>query len=82
MVYAVSVELREYELNLYANDLNIIDKPLVKDDNSANMFFLCARSCLTFICSARDITWSDGACTSNHAFGRVRSDGNHASILC
>lgn len=34
ITYAMSIELREYQLNLYANDLNIIDKPLVKDDNS------------------------------------------------
>jgi hypothetical protein len=34
MIYSVNLELRNLELNLYANDLNIIDKPLVKDDNS------------------------------------------------
>lgn len=33
MIYAVKFRLEHYELNLYANDHNIIDKPLLRDDN-------------------------------------------------
>lgn len=32
-VYAVNFNLYRYEINLYANDQNIIDKPLVCEDN-------------------------------------------------
>lgn len=32
-VYSLSVDLQHYDINLYANDHNIIDKPLVKDEN-------------------------------------------------
>ncbi|KAF8070507.1 hypothetical protein FPV67DRAFT_1756074, partial [Lyophyllum atratum] len=34
MVYAFEIELHHYELNLYANDHNIIDKPLIRDENA------------------------------------------------
>ncbi|KAF7361830.1 hypothetical protein MVEN_00527500 [Mycena venus] len=33
-VYAVELELHHYELNLYVNDHNIIDKPLIRDENA------------------------------------------------
>lgn len=33
MIYTVKFEMHHYELNLYANDQNIIDKPLIKDEN-------------------------------------------------
>ncbi|KAJ7647262.1 hypothetical protein FB45DRAFT_987066 [Roridomyces roridus] len=33
-VYHVDLELHHFELNLYVNDNNIIDKPLVKDENA------------------------------------------------
>jgi hypothetical protein len=35
MIYAVEVELHQFELNLYANDHNIVDKPLIRDENGA-----------------------------------------------
>ncbi|KAK1218471.1 Macrophage colony-stimulating factor 1 receptor [Marasmius sp. AFHP31] len=34
MVYEIDADLHHYELNLYANDQNIIDKPLMKDENA------------------------------------------------
>ncbi|KAF8161147.1 hypothetical protein B0H34DRAFT_654233 [Crassisporium funariophilum] len=34
MIYAVKFEMHHFEMNLYANDQNIIDKPLVKDENA------------------------------------------------
>ncbi|RDB25364.1 Protein CSF1 [Hypsizygus marmoreus] len=34
MVYAFEIEMHHYELNLYANDHNIIDKPLIRDENA------------------------------------------------
>lgn len=37
MHYSIQLEFHHYELNLYANDHNIIDKPLSKDDNG-NVF--------------------------------------------
>ncbi|KAF7376210.1 hypothetical protein MSAN_00036100 [Mycena sanguinolenta] len=33
-VYAVELELHHYELNLYVNDQNIIDKPLIREENA------------------------------------------------
>ncbi|KAJ6625576.1 hypothetical protein B0H10DRAFT_1782666 [Mycena sp. CBHHK59/15] len=33
-LYAVELELHHFELNLYVNDHNIIDKPLIKDENA------------------------------------------------
>ncbi|KAI6040347.1 hypothetical protein EDC04DRAFT_2894324 [Pisolithus marmoratus] len=33
-VYVFEVDLFHFDLNLYANDQNIVDKPLVKDDNT------------------------------------------------
>ncbi|KAF7288717.1 hypothetical protein HMN09_01377700 [Mycena chlorophos] len=34
MKYTVEVDLHHYELNLYVNDNNIIDKPLIKEENA------------------------------------------------
>ncbi|KZO94333.1 hypothetical protein CALVIDRAFT_517511 [Calocera viscosa TUFC12733] len=31
--YELALRLREYELNLYANDFNVVSKPLSRDDN-------------------------------------------------
>jgi hypothetical protein len=33
MLYAFRLELHHYELNLYVNDHNIIDKPLIRNEN-------------------------------------------------
>ncbi|KAG1839020.1 hypothetical protein DFJ58DRAFT_813100 [Suillus subalutaceus] len=33
-IYALELDLHQFELNLYANDQNIIDKPLVKGENT------------------------------------------------
>lgn len=33
MVYGLEFEMHHFELNMYANDHNIIDKPLVRDEN-------------------------------------------------
>jgi hypothetical protein len=33
MIYAFQLELHHYELNLYVNDHNIIDKPLIRNEN-------------------------------------------------
>jgi len=33
IVYSVNLSLYRYEINKYANDQNIIDKPLVREDN-------------------------------------------------
>ncbi|KAL0956539.1 hypothetical protein HGRIS_002680 [Hohenbuehelia grisea] len=34
MIYSLELEMHRYEANFYANDQNIIDKPLIKDDNA------------------------------------------------
>ncbi|KAG6849567.1 hypothetical protein H0H93_007348 [Arthromyces matolae] len=34
MIYAFEIALYHYELNVYVNDHNIIDKPLLRDDNA------------------------------------------------
>ncbi|KAF6761220.1 hypothetical protein DFP72DRAFT_34729 [Ephemerocybe angulata] len=34
MVYQAQIELHHYELNLYLNDHNIIDKPLLREENA------------------------------------------------
>lgn len=41
MIYAVHIELHHYKLHLYANDHNIIDKPLIKEDNGALWHLVC-----------------------------------------
>ncbi|KAF9227418.1 hypothetical protein BS17DRAFT_747957 [Gyrodon lividus] len=33
-VYSLELDLHHFDLNLYANDQNIIDKPLIKDENT------------------------------------------------
>ena len=33
IIYSVELELHHFEINLYANDQNIVDKPLIKDEN-------------------------------------------------
>lgn len=33
MLYAVEVDFQAYELNTYVNDQNIIDKPLIREEN-------------------------------------------------
>lgn len=40
VVYVVQFELHHYEINLYVNDHNIIDKPLVKEENGGCPLFL------------------------------------------
>lgn len=35
MHYVVELDLHDYEVNTYVNDHNIIDKPLIKEDNCA-----------------------------------------------
>ncbi|KAF8135489.1 hypothetical protein EV363DRAFT_1395990 [Boletus edulis] len=34
IVYSLELHLHHFDLNLYANDQNIIDKPLIKDENT------------------------------------------------
>ncbi|KAG7098617.1 hypothetical protein E1B28_000539 [Marasmius oreades] len=34
MVYRIDLEFHQYELNLYANDQNIVDQPLTKEENA------------------------------------------------
>ena len=38
MRYAVNVDLRDYEINAYVNDHNIIDKPLLREENGLSSF--------------------------------------------
>jgi hypothetical protein len=39
-VYAIQVDMHHFQLHLYANDHNIIDKPLIKDENGEIFRFL------------------------------------------
>lgn len=39
-LYSLEVHLHHFGLSLCANDQNIIDKPSIKDENSACVFFL------------------------------------------
>ncbi|KAI0633565.1 hypothetical protein C8Q77DRAFT_1157760 [Trametes polyzona] len=34
MIYMVDLDMHNYEINLYVNDHNIIDKPLIKEENA------------------------------------------------
>jgi hypothetical protein len=43
MIYAVEFELENFELNMYVNDHNIIDKPLLRDENGAHFFFFFSK---------------------------------------
>jgi len=33
MIYGFKLEMHHFEMNLYANDQNIVDKPLIKEEN-------------------------------------------------
>lgn len=33
MIYTVDLDMQNYELNLYVNDHNIIDKPAIREEN-------------------------------------------------
>jgi hypothetical protein len=35
ITYAVDVNMSSYEINTYVNDQNIIDKPLLREENGA-----------------------------------------------
>jgi hypothetical protein len=39
MIYVLELEMKHYEINLYANDQNIIDKPLIKEENGISTVF-------------------------------------------
>jgi hypothetical protein len=56
MVYAVEIDLHPFEFNLYANDHNIVDKPLIKDENGAllrSYLAACTEFYLSALLSAR-----------------------------
>lgn len=38
-VYSLELHLHHFDLNLYANDQNVIDKPMIKDENSVYIYF-------------------------------------------
>lgn len=46
MIYGVNLGLSEFELNLFANDHNVVDKPLSRDDNGAYMLWNLLLFCL------------------------------------
>jgi hypothetical protein len=46
MSYRIHLTLWRYRLNLYANDLNIVDTPLLKDSNGASLVSVSFISCL------------------------------------
>lgn len=35
MIYAFELDMYHFELNVYVNDQNVIDKPLVRDENGS-----------------------------------------------
>lgn len=37
MVYAIELNLQRYEINTYVNDHNIIDKPLLREENGESL---------------------------------------------
>jgi hypothetical protein len=43
MIYSLHVEMKNYDLKTYVNDHNIIDKPLIPEDNGAHF------SCLVYV---------------------------------
>jgi hypothetical protein len=40
MIYAFELDMYHFELNFYVNDQNIIDKPLIRDENGAPRCFI------------------------------------------
>ena len=40
MIYVFELDMHHFDLNLYVNDQNIIDKPLIRDENGAFMPFI------------------------------------------
>ena len=53
MRYAVDLDLRNYEINTYVNDQNIIDKPLIRDENGGHpdrlVFFVFRRGLIFYL---------------------------------
>lgn len=45
LFYSVKANFHRYEINLYANDQNIIDKPLVREDNGMEILSLNLGTC-------------------------------------
>lgn len=52
MIYVIDLDMHNYTINLYVNDHNIIDKPLIKEDNGTSIYFssvyldlMCAQLC-------------------------------------
>lgn len=41
-IYMVELDMHHYEINLYANDHNIIDKPLIKEENGKHIPLYCS----------------------------------------
>lgn len=41
MIYAIELDMYHFEINQYANDHNIIDRPLIKEENGMICPFLC-----------------------------------------
>jgi hypothetical protein len=52
MIYAFRIDLHEYQINLNVNDHNIIDKPLIRDENGAIVFELLSSIFLMVICAS------------------------------
>lgn len=40
MLYKVEIDMYNYEINTYVNDHNIIDKPLIREENGKQSFFI------------------------------------------
>lgn len=40
MIYVFELDMHHFELNLYVNDQNIIDKPLIRDENGVSKSYL------------------------------------------
>lgn len=54
MLYIVDVHMQNYEINTYVNDHNIIDKPLLRDENGQSFQAYSVAYDLPSISSAHD----------------------------
>jgi hypothetical protein len=81
MTYSINFTLRNYAINLYANDFNIIDAPLQKDSNGVHSVLILSKQGLTLY-SAVFLPRANTAEQEPHRFRHLLSPVNLHTVFC
>jgi hypothetical protein len=57
MIYVVQLDMHRFEINQYANDHNIIDKPLTKEENG-KLYLFYTHGIVIIPCSYDHTSWA------------------------